>query len=852
MTQPTGSGDSFPSLVEKGNLTRREAAARAELVSDVRYRVDLDLTAADDRFRCDATIRFRARSGNTLTFLDYAGSPWFVECNGTTLDTGAYHAERVYVPTVAGENVVRVVGAAPYGRSGVGLHRFRDPEDGQSYLHTRFRPFEAHRVYPCFDQPDLRATLEPVITVDERWRVLANTEPVGEPEPLPGGRALWAFAPTPPLPPYLTTLVTGPFHRVSGRHGDLPLMLCARPGLSEELESAAEELFELIGHGLDHYERLLKRPYPFAKYDHVFVPECAVSAAEHPGCVVVDENLLFCGATATAARRRRRAEVLLRAMAHMWFGGLVGIRWWNGLWLREGMATMLAAQAQQAVTPFGTGWPQFEQRVRARARHADRLPTSRSVAEDVPDTGTARASFDAIARDKGASVLLQLADHLGWEGFVDGLSLFVEHHAWSTADPDDLLASLRSATATDLTEWAEEWLTQPGVDVVEVFRPGSGATAVHLSDPPPHPRRLQPRIGCYTSDGPGLRLRHNTVLHLDRRGSVRAPCRAADLVLPNDDGRTHIKVRLDPASRRALLNAIATLADPTARAVAWGALWDDVLDARLAARVFVATVLRHAPLEKDAESLRLLCGRAVVAAIDYGERSNTAPLLHAMHTHLRGELDLAMGLDRQLALADALLRSAAAEHDSLLYDIALRRPPWQELTIDRNLRWRALLRLAAHGRPVEDLVAAELAAEPRSDGRRRALSVEAARPRPSAKEQSWHRVFSGAHSLAERQAIMAGFRQPGQEDVLTPYAERYFTVLESVWQAEGPECARSVARGLYPRVTDAEQEVLARTDDVLQRGRLPQELLRVLLEQRGELALARAARARDAVRTRAG
>ncbi|MFD2419833.1 aminopeptidase N [Amycolatopsis pigmentata] len=830
-----------------GHPAGHEAAARSRLISHVRYHVVLDLTRPGDEFRCGATIRFRAGAGNTLTFLDYAGTAQLIECNGSAVGTVAQHGARIYLPVVVGENVVRVVGTAPYRRDGAGLHRFRDPVDGQSYLHTRFALFDAHRVYPCFDQPDLKAALELSVTVDDRWHVITNTEPTSVPKRFSNGTAVWTFARTPPLPPHLTVLVAGPFRRITTTHGDLPLALYAREALFDALGNDADELFEVITRGLDFSADLLDRPYPFAKYDHVFSPECAFSTAPHPGCVVCDERFLFRSGV-TRETRRRRAEALLSAMAHMWFGGLVTLRWWNGLWLHEGVATLIAALAQPEATPFGEAWALFEHEVCSVARQADRLPHNHPI---TPGAGAAHLGADPIMAKKAAAVLRQLAVRVGWENFLAGLRRYLRDHAWSAADTGDLIRVLESAAAPGLTGWAAEWLRRPGVDTVEVHRLPTGGTVTHLSDP--QARRVRLRVGCYSE---ALRLQHRRWVNPDHQGArendgdgTRQVC---DVVLPNDDGHVYVKIRLDPASRRTVMSRISALSDPVTRAVAWGTLWDSVLDARIPARAFVAVVLDHAPAEEDVGVLGLLWQRAITAARVFGARSNRAASLRRIARRIREELDASSaGGDRLLTLAHALTSSISGE-DALLHDIAWGRRPWPGLEVDRDLRWRALLHLAVQGKPVDELLAALLPAEPGDDDRRRALTVEAARPDSRAKSQAWHRMFSDAYSLVERQAVMAGFHRHGQEHVLTPYAERYFLALDHVWHSMSPENALAMVRTLYPLVTDAEQEVLARTDETVAQRALPAEVLRVLRRKRAELAFMLAARACDAARPRSG
>jgi aminopeptidase N len=655
------------------------------------------------------------------------------------------------------------------------------------------------------------------------------------------GTAVWTFARTPPLPPYLIALAAGPFRRVTAPHGDLRLTLYARETLFDDLTKDADELFEVITRGLDFSAGLLDRPYPFAKYDHVFGPECAFTTVAHPGCVVFDERLLF-RSKVTRESRRCRAEALLSAMAHMWFGGLVTSRWWNDLWLTDGLATLISAIAQSEATSSGGGRARFEYRVCSPARQEDRLPESHAIARDTPGIDAADFDLDPIMAKKTAAVLRQLAEHSGWENFRAGLRRYLHDHAWSAANLGDFIRVLERSGNPGPARWATEWLRRPGIDTVEVHRLPSGRTALHLSDP--QAPRVRLRIGCYSGD---LRVQHRVSADLDQRGtSENETAGAQQVVLPNNDGMAYVRVRLDPASRGTVMSRLSALGDPTARAVAWGTLWDDVLDARLPARAFVATVLAHARAEEDNGVLGLLWERAVAAAQVFGAPANRSASLRAIAGRIREELDSApAGGDRQLTLVHALISSMIGE-GTLLLDIVRGRRTWPGLVADRDLHWRVLLRLAAQGKPIGDLLAAELSAEPGDDDRRRALTIEAAQPDPRAKSQAWHRMFSDAYSLAERRAIMAGFPQHGQEDVLTPYAERYFLALDRLWGSAGPDSALAMVRTLYPLVTNAEHEVLARTDEIVEQGSLPTGLLRVLRRKRAELAFIVAARRRDA------
>ncbi|WIX80415.1 M1 family aminopeptidase [Amycolatopsis carbonis] len=413
-------------------LTEHEAAARSAEIFDVHYAVELDLTVGAREFATSTVVRFQARSGDAFVFLDFAGQVESVECNGRELGPDAQEGTRVRLAVRPGGNTVRVAGSAAYSRTGEGLHRFQDPLDGQVYLHTKFEPFAAHQVYACFDQPDLKATVELTVTAEAGWVVVANTDP--EEPPTAGEGSAWRFGRTPPLPPYLVAFAAGPFRCLRSSHRGVPLTLYARGSLFEELTRDAPELFDVIGRGLDFYGRLFDLPYPFTKYDHVFAPEYAFGGMEHPGCVTLNERFVF-RHRVTAEARRKRAEVLLHEMAHMWFGDYVTMRWWDDLWLNEAFATMMAVVAQADATPYGEGWPAFVHHALPAARHADRLPTGHAIRVETADTDAARSNLGPIVYLRGAAVLHDLASRVGWETFVAGVRTFLRTHAWGNAGP---------------------------------------------------------------------------------------------------------------------------------------------------------------------------------------------------------------------------------------------------------------------------------------------------------------------------------------------------------------------------------------------------------------------------------
>ncbi|WP_020661096.1 aminopeptidase N [Amycolatopsis benzoatilytica] len=823
-------------------LTKDEAAARSARVSEVQYEVELDLTTGEREFATTTVVRFRAQPGEV--FLDFAGTAASVECNGRELGPAAQAGTRICLAAREGENTVRVAGTARYSRTGEGLHRFRDPLDGQVYLHTKFEPFAAHTVFACFDQPDLKATVDLTVTAEDYWTVVANTDPE-KLVSLEDDRTGWRFGRTPLLPTYLLAFAAGPFRRVQALHDGLPLGLYARNSLYRELSRQAPELFDVISRGLDFYRQLFDLPYPFAKYDHVFAPEYAFGGMEHPGCVTLNERFLF-RHRVTDDTRRRRAELLTHEMAHMWFGDYVTMRWWDDLWLNEAFATMMSVVAQPEATGYGEGWTGFAHHNLPIARHADQLPTSHAIRVDTADTDAARSNFGPIVYRKGAAVLHDLAERLGWDSFVAGVRSYLRTHAWGNAGLGDFVAALRRASGEDVDRWVDEWLLSSGINTVEMVRD----RLVQHADIPP--RDLNLRVAAFDDHEGTMVLRRRAHVSLGPAERELTGFGSADLVVPNDDAVSYVKVRLDARSRQKALASLSALDDQRARAVVWGALWDEVLDARLPARSYARAVLAHGPGEGDVGVLEALLDRAVRAVRVYGDPAHRAEMLATLARQVRTLLVAeAPGSDRQLVFARALVGVVPAEDHLLLSEIVHGRSPWADLEVDLDLRWRALFRLASTGRDLDGCLDAVVQADPGDRGRRNALTAEAVRPAAAAKAASWERLFHGDFSLAERKAIMAGLPQPEQEALLTPYADRYLRALESMSGAVELEFAVAFARALYPHFTTAEQSVLAGTDSLLDSTLLPENVAKVLREERTELLIMRAARVCDAAhRTR--
>jgi aminopeptidase N len=832
-------------------LTRAEARGRAALLHDVAYEVEIDLRQDGVTFPSRTTVTFSARQPGASTFIDLdARAVRAAQLNGQPLPENAFDGSRIALGPLAERNTLEVHADCAFQRTGVGLHRFTDPVDGAVYLHSQFEPFDAHRVYACFDQPDLKGTFRLTVHAPEGWEVISNGTAEARPEDGREGR--WVFATTPPVSTYITALVAGPYHAVSDRHGDIALGIYCRQSLAQHLD--AEEIFDITRQGFDFFRDTFDYPYPFEKYDQLFVPEFNAGAMENAGCVTFSESYIF-RAKVTEAARQRRAETILHEMAHMWFGDLVTMRWWDDLWLNESFATYMAYLALAEATRFRNAWTEFAYTIKAWAYQQDQLPSTHPIVADMVDTDAVRTNFDGITYAKGASVLKQLVAWVGQDAFVKGLRGYFRRHEWSNAELADFLAALEEGSGRDLGSWAEEWLKTAGLNTLrpDIDRSGDRyrRIVVRQEAPSDHTTLRSHRVGVGLFDRDRAGLPRRRPVELDVTGAqteVRelADEPVADLLLPNDADHAYAKVRLDERSLETLTDHLSDLDDSLARALCWGAGWDMTRDAELATRRWVHLVSRHADGESDVSVLQALIRQALSAADRYSDPAHRPAARAAVAAAARAALDgAAPGSDRQLIWARAVASAADTEADhEWVRDVLEGTVEVPGLAVDVDLRWHFVGALATAGLADEERVDAELERDPTDMGRRRAAAAKASRPSPSAKETAWSALLEDRDlPLATMRAIVGGFQQGGQEDLLRAYVDPYVAAVPGIWAERTPEEALLLTEGLYPSMV-VDEAVTAAANRLLAED-LPPPARRLVVEGRDGTLRARRARAAD-------
>ena len=823
--------------------------------------MDLDLTQGDEVFGSVTVIRFACSSPGAGSFVDVKPVTLLrAVLNGRELDPAALVDGRLPLEGLAAENELLVEAVMAYSRTGEGMHRFVDPADGEAYVYTQAFLDDGPRFFASFDQPDLKAAYEVSVTAPEEWTVVANSL-AGRQE---GGR--WEFAPTPPISNYLVAVVAGPLFTVRSEHDGIPLGLHCRRSLAPYLEADAEEMLDTTRRSFDHYHRVFDQRYPFDSYDQCFVPEFNAGAMENPGCVTFRDEFVFRSAV-TDTEREERAIVIAHEMAHMWFGDLVTMRWWDDLWLNESFAEFLAYTVVSESTRFTGAWTGFAAARKSWGYDADQRPSTHPVApESVADTAEALQNFDGISYSKGAAALRQLVAWLGEEAFFKGVNSYFQQHAFGNAALADLLQALAASSGRDVHAWAERWLRTTGVDTLRVEpADGVGNSGVGESG-----GRGGARIRHTSADGE-LRPLLITAATYDRAADGHLVLRARrpldipaepeheldsvgagdpDLLLLNDTDLGFVKIRLDDRSWRTVTESLGGIPEELARAVLWGAARDMVRDGELDPEAYLELVAAHLPGESSAHLVQSVLGfsRTTVAEqyLTPDRRSAGLGLLAGVGRDLlrrtEGGPDDVTGL-RLIAVRSLIASSSTPAELAVLQS-------WREEggvpggpLLDPELSWQLLLRLCVLGAAGEAEIAAELVRDTSATGQEGAARCRAALPDPAAKEAAWTALFDSDLSNYLIAATAQGFWQPEQDELLGDRPQRYFEAVVDTAQRRGPAVGRLLSRYAFPSY-HATEETVAAAETCLARTDLTAALRRGLVDQVDDLR--RAVRARQA------
>ncbi len=839
------------------NLTRDEAATRASLLDVTSYSIDLDLTTGDTHFGSTTTIVFSSREAGASTFADLVDATVHeITLNGEPVDVGAYADNRIALSGLQAENTLVVKADCTYSHTGEGLHRFVDPADDRVYLYTQFEVPDARRVYTTFEQPDLKAPYTFTVTTPAGWVASSNA---ATPEAEQVGETLvWRFPETAPMSTYITALVTGEYHSVfktyRGAHSEIPMGLYCRQSLVEHLD--ADELWKLTEQGFAFFEEQFGYPYPFGKYDQLFVPEYNMGAMENAGCVTFRDEYL------PRSRQDRsfyefRAEVILHEMAHMWFGDLVTMKWWDDLWLNESFAEWACYHAAVNATEFTESWTGFTNARKNWAYRQDQLPSTHPIAADNYDLQAVEVNFDGITYAKGASVLKQLVAWVGLESFLEGLRGYFQDFEFGNAEFKDLLMALEKASGRELESWAQEWLQTSGVNTLAAqfeldADGGYSSFAIKQTAAADYPTLRRHRLGLGLYDKVDGRLVRRTSFEVDVEGELTEVkellgTKQPDLLLLNEGDLAYAKIRLDERSLDTVVTSIETIDDSLARALCWGAAWDMTRDAEMSATDFVTLVLSGIASETDAFGVARIPGYAALATTQYSAPEHRAELRATWESGLRELLMTAEpGSDHQLSFARAYAGAAHSEQALTdlegLLDGSL---AIDGLAVDTDLRWTLLSGLAKNGRADGSRIDEELARDNTISGKEHAAAAKTLRPTAEAKAEAWElaMVRDDVPNETQRNIVLA-FQAFGQDEVLQPYVEKYLAAADTMWEEKGTQRASTALEFIFPK-TLASQQLLDRVDAWLESSPANPAAKRYVREGRDDVARALRAQKKD-------
>ena len=804
-------------------LTQAEAEARAARVSNTSYELNIHLRRSSATYRGIAIIRCRV-AGQDDVFLDFRGRT--IErllVNDSPVERPSWTGYRLTIPSalLRPETTIIVAYENEYDHGGDGFHQFVDPEDGEEYLYSNFEPYEAHRLFPCFDQPDIKGTYELTVTAPPEWEVIANARLASE-STIGDGRRRRVFERTKPFSTYLFALVAGPYHAERTMHGGVELGLFCRKSLVKHLD--ADEIFEVSKQGLDFYADFFDYPYPFGKYDQIFVPEFNAGAMENVGAVTHNEYMIFRDPP-TENQRRGRAETILHEMAHMWFGDLVTMRWWNDLWLNESFATYMSYLCLTTATRFKEGWQDFNGSIKNWAYRQDQLVTTHPIAGQVEDTDQTFLNFDGITYGKGASVLKQLVAAIGIDGFREGMRAYFREFQYRNATLAQFIRSLEAGSGRDLQEWSRLWLETPSLNTIgsRWESDGDRITGFTLAQSAPgdyptlRPHHLE--VGLIRDDGSKLAI---TAIPAEINGA-EADVPAArglpkpSLVFPNYNDHGYAKVALDPLSVDWVKQNLDRIGETLLRQLLWSSLWNMVRDQQLKSTDFLALVREKLPLEPESGLIDAVLGQASAALSRYVPEERRLPEFHLSFLANWSALEKAPAGDQKIIWARALIGSAVVPDD---IERVARLADGEEniagVAIDQDMRWAIAAKFMAHGLPgAEDRVAREIGRDPSDRGQRAKLRAETSVPSVTVKADAWTRFNNGGYgSLHLTAAAMGGFNWTHQRELLEPYVAAFFAELPRIYREKDKEYQSDYFDALFPSYR-VEEGILERSRKVL-------------------------------------
>ena len=793
------------------NSTRAEAADRAAHLAVQSYELTLDLTTGEESFISETVIKFTCNKPGYDTFLDAAGKNVIsATLNGQNIDTSNYDGESIFIKNLAADNELVIKMNGLYSKTGEGLQRSVDPVDNEVYLYSQGETAFIRKMYPCFDQPDLKATFTLTAIAPNHWSVISNN-PVKERVELADNKSKWSFTTTPRISTYITALIAGPYYSISDQYvgkKTVPLSIYCRKSLSEFLDP--EDIFLITKQGFAYFEKVFGLEYPFEKYDQIAVVDFNWGAMENAGAVTFLERLLVFRSKVTERMYNARANTILHEMAHMWFGNMVTMKWWDDLWLNESFAEWSSYLAMVEATRFKNSWTGFNQERKNWAYRQDQLSSTHPIVTDMADIDTVAGNFDGISYAKGASVLQQLVVHVGRDNFIAGLQKYFTKHAFANTTLDDLLVELTATSGKDLTSWVSIWLQSAGVNTLrpsleienDIYKSVSviqEAPTMPVGSTQLRPHRLA--VGLYDLNGENITLRKSVELDVAGDKTVvteLAGEKVADLLLINDRDLSYAKIRFDQRSITTLKAHLGKITDSLTRALCWSAAWDMLRDAEISATDFIEIALTGLSGEDDIATVTTIGSQLATAVEIYSAPTKRdSARLRVGNAYEKMLQAAGAGSDLQLQFARNFTSFASsAEHNDLIKELL--EGKLAGLKVDADLRWTFVIALAERGLMDKEELSAQLLKDNTLNGQLSFASALAARPTADAKAETWKSITTEDISTSQREAKLAGFMRALHRPLLSAYVDPYFDLLLSIWGKKSYEVASSFVSGMYP------------------------------------------------------
>ena len=792
------------------NLSRAEAKDRADHLYVNSYVVTLDVTQGEDTFYSKSEVSFTCNKPGYSTFIDAVGKKVIsATLNGAAVDTTDFDGESIFLTDLATDNNLVIELEAEYSKSGEGLQRSVDPSDGEIYLYSQGETAHIRNMFACFDQPALKATFTLIVTTPGHWQAVSNNPVESKVEK--GDKVEWKFTTTPRIPTYLDALIAGPYshvHDVYKGQKEIPMGIYCRKSMMQYLDP--EDIFLVTKQGFEYFEKTFGLAYPFEKYDQIAVVDFNFGAMENAGAVTFREDVLVFRSHMPEKAYLSRANTILHEMAHMWFGDMVTMSWWDDLWLNESFAEWSSYLALTEATRFTGAWSEFNCARKNWAYRQDQLSSTHPIIADMVDMEAVNANFDGITYAKGASVLHQLVAHVGRANFIAGLQKYFAKHAWKNTTLDDLLVELEAASGRSLDSWVNTWLQTAGVNTLrpQLVIEGDAYKSIVISQETPlvpagskelRPHRLA--VGLYDISGDSLKLR--TTVELDVAGSSTevtqlAGQKVADLLLINDRDLSYAKLRFDNQSIATLKSHLGKLEDDLARALCWAAVWDMHRDAEISAKDFIEIALAGLTGESDDAIVNIVLAQLSTSVEAYTKDSNRDAYREKLAAGLWNLAQKAApASDLQLLLCRAFASNAqSTEQTANIRRLLEGSAPG--LKVDTDLRWFFITALTERGATTKAELDAELAKDNTTTGNLAYETCLAAMPVHEAKAYAFNKVINEDVATSVRTALVTGFQRPIQRHLLEPFVDLYFAQLLTEWNAKSYEGAAKFVTGFYP------------------------------------------------------